>query len=1068
MAVTYSPSSVGVSINGTTSTGSVVVTGVFNAESEALAQVTRYKQQTQNIIRSIESEIREAQSSVDSNQEKINADPNNPKVQLWTNLLNRSKANVEDLQKKLSYNQTNLAEADSVASDISSNFGGQQSALQATNDKKDAGASAGQGVAASKAETEPTPTNTTATPAATPTEPPAATPTATTNDSEGWTKTDSGLIVTDEEAKAIKAGENAEDTEELQQLGGPTEPDESANSKSTAQSQTVTGDDKVSSGKDASVNSGKTRKIEPLPNSLLNYASYTYNLSLHSIDLQHYNDLASGKLPNYVPKHVLIASGGRVDAKFVRDGNFKEDMFFKDFKMESIVGLNAESRGSNALSMNFTIIEPYGVTLLERLFILAQKLKIQNWTEMVFLIQIDFIGWDDKGKVHAPVSEVPSKYFPIKIISIDFTVNQQGAEYKVQAIPYNHQAFGQRLGRATGSYNIVANTVSEFFNAGKIDLKAAEEGERAELEKKYTRELSQYDESGGMQQEDKAKIEAELKNWRATASTNGQSGYAGAFKVWQEKLKREKAKGVVDQVEFDIHPDIAKSEIVAQEYVQATDAKQGTPGDEHDKSKVKEQADYKNVTHSISGGDSVLEVINRIVRQSKYIRDQLADPQAGTDLKAVSSNLKTDGPLNWYRITTKVNIGEYDTIRNTYALKLKYIVRPYTIYQSDFPGAPKGKIPGPVKEYNYIYTGHNVDVLNFDVKFDTGFFTAFTPDTLKYFTTTQAADGNPDGETSKVEDDPSTNKAMLVRRLEPIGNNSATRNSSNNSDPKTVIAESLFEYLVKRGADMITLDLSIVGDPAWLKQDEIFMGGIKDGEIEEAPTNRNWINDKTKSIVLDHGEVYILAKFITPVDWDPVTGLMQTGKDGQMDKTMQSAFTGFYKVLTVSHDFEGGKFTQKLNCIRVLGDQYDSGDVRVIDSSNNTGARETPAAKKAEDNPVSRQVAQVSSAVKAIPGKAGDAVAALASSGGAAVKQAGEFINISGEDPFQSAQAAAENNYIEPINLAEEGFGFPDPEEEQPVQDDDADLLYADVFSGLEEDMAEAVEVSINEYGEDI
>jgi hypothetical protein len=1052
MAVTYSTSTVGVVVNGSASNGAVVVSGVFKSESEALAQVTAYKRQTQNIISGIESEIKEAQASVDSNQEQINADPNNPKVQRWTNLLNRSKATIDGLQTTLASTQASLAEADAIASDISSKFGGQQAAVQTANDKQVAAAdaSAGESVTAKKEETAPVPTE-------------ASAPVA--KDTEGWTKTDSGLNVTNEEAAAIKAGDQTETTEEPQLLGGPTEPDEPTSAKSAAQSQTVTGNSNVSSGKDASVNTGKPRKIEPLPNSLLNYASYTYNLSLHAISMQDYNELSSGRVASYTPKHVLISSGGRVDAKFARDGNFKEDMFFKDFKLESIVGLNSESRGSNALSMNFTIIEPYGVTLLERLFILAQKLKIQNWTEMVFLIQIDFIGWDDKGKIHAPVPEVPSKYFPIKIISIDFTVNQQGAEYRVQAIPYNHQAFGNRLGRATGSYNIVANTVNEFFNAGKIDIAAAEEGERAELTKKYTRELSQYDEAGGMQQEDKDKIEAELKTWRSSASTNGQSGYAGAFKVWQDKLKREKAKGVIDEIEFDIHPEIAKSEIIAKEYVQATDAKQGTPGDEHNKSKPKETADYKNVTHSISGGDSVLEVINRIIRQSKYIRDQLKDPQADTDIKSASSNLKSDGPLHWYKITTKVAVGEYDTIRNTYSLKLRYIVRPYTIYQNDFPGAPKGKIPGPVKEYSYIYTGHNVDVLNFDIKFDTGFFTAFTPDTLKYFTTTQAADGKPDGETSAVEDDPSTNKAMLIRRLEPIGNNSATRNSSNNSDPKTVIAESLFEYLVKRGADMITLDLSILGDPAWLKQDEIFMGGIKDGEIEEAPLNANWTNDRTKSIVLDHGEVYILAKFITPVDWDPVTGMMQTGKGGQMDKTMQSSFTGFYKVLTVSHELAEGKFTQKLNCIRVLGDQYDSGDVAVSDAVN-TGGRQTTAAKQLTDSPESRNnITQVVSAIKPAVSNAGDAVSTLASK---ATSLKTDYINDKLSEYEETADWLA-NNKAETVagGLEEEANstkGADAPNDN--TQDDDADLYDESIFGSLEGDMADAEELSINEYGE--
>jgi hypothetical protein len=65
-------------------------------------------------------------------------------------------------------------------------------------------------------------------------------------------------------------------------------------------------------------------------------------------------------------------------------------------------------------------------------------------------------------------------------------------------------------------------------------------------------------------------------------------------------------------------------------------------------------------------------------------------------------------------------------VRKVYAKNITYSVQPYSIYNVKSDVAPQGKIKNFVKEYNYIYTGQNVDVLDFEINFNTLYYTAQT------------------------------------------------------------------------------------------------------------------------------------------------------------------------------------------------------------------------------------------------------------------------------------------------------------------------------------------------------
>jgi hypothetical protein len=105
---------------------------------------------------------------------------------------------------------------------------------------------------------------------------------------------------------------------------------------------------------------------------------------------------------------------------------------------------------------------------------------------------------------------------------------------------------------------------------------------------------------------------------------------------------------------------------------------------------------------------------------------------------------------------------------------------------------------------------------------------------------------------------------------------------------------------------MINVKLKIIGDPDFIKQDDVY-------------TNPGMLNYSNKdvlangSIAMDHSEIFCQITFLTPVDVDESTGLMAYDTKYKSNK-----FSGLYKILTVSNEFSKGQFVQTLECIKVF------------------------------------------------------------------------------------------------------------------------------------------------------
>ncbi|NBP04099.1 MAG: hypothetical protein EBU90_29200, partial [Proteobacteria bacterium] len=114
--------------------------------------------------------------------------------------------------------------------------------------------------------------------------------------------------------------------------------------------------------------------------------------------------------------------------------------------------------------------------------------------------------------------------------------------------------------------------------------------------------------------------------------------------------------------------------------------------------------------------------------------------------------------------------------------------------------------------------------------------------------------------------------------------------------------------------DMINVKLKIIGDPEFIKQDDIFFNPVN------TKVDKNATVDKNGSLIFDAAEIHALLTFRSPTDFDPVTGLANFSGPAST-----SVFSGMYRVITVESEFRNGQFTQNLDLIRLFKqEKYDT------------------------------------------------------------------------------------------------------------------------------------------------
>lgn len=653
----------------------------------------------------------------------------------------------------------------------------------------------------------------------------------------------------------------------------------------------------------------------PLKNVLHDYASYTYILGIGCLSAAELNSATylKGSKIDLICKSAGIDPNNRVETPYG-----KLDFFIDNLTIESQIGFQ-NKHCSNVTDIEFDIIEPYSMGLLVvALQIAARKKGFNNWRDAHYLLSIEFRGAKETGKME----KVPnsSRYIPFMITDWEMTADASGARYRVSGMPSNLSALADVNHNIKTDTKITGATVAELLQTGEKSLQNVL-NERAEYIAEQIKAVpDRYliifpidsSSNSGTSGTNENNTPATVSTFESVTNLfglkfEGISSYDG-----------EPAKGGYVQdtsqmnhlgkstINFDVYRGGDKPVSNPQEVYNNTTG-------QFDKNKIKTEetkTDFKFGQNS-----SISNAINQVLLKSKFIEDTF---QEGA--------LSPEGYRGWWRIDTQVFIidtNANDGITNQKPRVFVYRVIPYNTHSSRIIGANL-KAPGfdvmkkqIVKKYEYIYTGHNVDILGFKFKLDNayGMFLSGdildrSQDTLLKQSQSQKVDKEADKKpTNNVQPLPSGDSSNfplgsfppIIKWVKTITN--TDKKGGGGLDSEAVRAARLWHDAVTDATTgMQDLEIDILGDPWYIVQSG--MGNYTSGP-GQVPNMK-----ADGSINYQDGEVDILVEFKTPVDIDLQRGLYNFKSTSSQVPLL--GYSGLYQVTEATSRFSNGKFTQHL------------------------------------------------------------------------------------------------------------------------------------------------------------
>lgn len=631
-------------------------------------------------------------------------------------------------------------------------------------------------------------------------------------------------------------------------------------------------------------------------NILHNYVTPTYRISLYAITKNSVNQLYDGISPGSGKSilngaECIIADSGINASK--RSKDFPVDMGIDNLELESIVGAQTRTRNTDVIHIKFDIIEPYTAVLFARMRKLNARFNPNGgWNTMFFCLMIEWFGYNDSGQ---PVVIPRQRYIPFTFVNMKMKVNNAGAVYNCTAIPASNTALSLLDNTIPFHVELQGSTIKDIFNAQAASY------------------VSQA--SGSGTRDSNTTVTTGQTGGNATSTSTVNKGLAEALNYSQKELcdKRNNGQSKPNQFIFEFDPALSNATISnPAKFKEQSLAMSSGKGNEqataikNGKAGVLTLDTTKDVFRAQSG-TKITDLINACLGVSSYMTKQWK-PGGGDN----------QTPLNLWKIIPSVKYLDIDPSTNYYQRIIKYSVIPYSLKGQDAPNFPNG-VPNDnevMRQYNYIFTGQNRDVISVDLDFKMSFF--------------EVRNGTPTNAVVNANDSPNPDQNSPNNYLQTkttggfkpryhFSHGLANRqNTGATADTYADIdVQNLMEKIFDNGVDLLNLNIEIVGDPDWISQDNMLYG-TKAGNASQ---------------LIDHSinfskEQYFDFFFFSPsTDYNDSSGLF--GADGDY-----ADFSGRYRVISVKSKFSGGKFTQQLKNVRLRNQTASTSGSNRVDTIN--------------------------------------------------------------------------------------------------------------------------------------
>ena len=738
--------------------------------------------------------------------------------------------------------------------------------------------------------------------------------------------------------------------------GTPTRDDAANNSTSTKQTQ-------------VNASEASLVKIIPQPNVLDDYYSYSYQISVYLCNDSQYKRLMFGnnlKLDGY---QLLFQTGGApLNRDEVRpqpaagttdqdggtvppeernypDGGrnpfFDNDFYIDSVTLDNLLPVGGAGGAHFNVDIKFTLIEPQGMTLLERLRDAVENhMPVNpdgkvNYVAATYAMVIRFYGYDQSGNIVMPIKggltvggqtsdtqAVVEKIIPFKIKNIDWTVSSKTTSYEWTCKPVGHDIAGSTA-RGTIPYDIQLNATSvEKMLGGQAkytstSAPASNPGASTTAIDSRGRATAQSDPrvagNTPAQQRVPPPTQASVRavdnaiDAAAKAPQNAVAapkpsrvvvqGLMQAMNDFQQKLVLD---GVYEQadnysIEF-VGPGAEKiaGATLVQPNVKLDKLKTNMPtGKEVPE---KDRVDMASRSWGITAGQQILQVIELILRNSSYIGSQALFTIDEDGKQIPTKNLNYNEPVKWYIInmSAQPRSNKLDGKRNDYAYDIKYTVSPFLIKNLVSVYFPVNKFSGVHKSYPYWFTGQNTAVLEYQESLNTIFRATLSGSVEDDALATKQRNA----QTSSLNE-------IMMYTYQSRSTESSAGALGKSFELGANAAELLYDPVGLKEAKV-----KIIGDPAWIAQGSLFRPVNQETFGGRALTS-GFMPDG--SVAFDNQEILFEVVWQRPEDYDLGTGMAdpysQTQKKYNARVALQSRV---YVTTKVTSEFRSGRFEQTL------------------------------------------------------------------------------------------------------------------------------------------------------------
>lgn len=346
------------------------------------------------------------------------------------------------------------------------------------------------------------------------------------------------------------------------------------------------------------------------------------------------------------------------------------DLTIDKVELHGIAGPSVEAGTGTQTLVKFEIIEPSGAGLIDKLYYESVSLGIGNWMVMPCYLQLEFKGrtedTSESVESGAPGALGGLKWiWPIKLTDSKAHVTHVGTRYEFDAVVYDE------LAQSNSYFSILSNITLDRLTNFKNSMERLADKLNAD---QYAKLIDNY--------------------------------------------------SIPDSYEIIVDPELYNAEIVK-------------PQDNKSTAFGRDFIKFDEKTASYSAGTGIDKIIDSLLGNSNMFQTQLQGAVTPTSTPK-TANEQTEQMKKLWRVVTETRPIAYDSLRQDNAVAITIYVVKYDLGITDVSAAQTGQTPETLpgakmrlseylnknilkKQYNYIFTGLNDQILGFDLNMNLSF-----------------------------------------------------------------------------------------------------------------------------------------------------------------------------------------------------------------------------------------------------------------------------------------------------------------------------------------------------------